>query len=468
MIIIPLLLTSVLAVVTAQTLVMQDLSNNHGYLPIKLEDIEIIDSYKTIIHIINTTQYLEIANHLQENIHRLTGTYTRDTLLLYSIRQNMETCKTKIKNLIPQFGQKLGKGLKVMVGTMSSEDERKILQNIHMLEESSHKTMTTIDESKISNITARINLHQNTSQKYINRVKPEIANRSLNLEDEIIFLENIFKINIDINLLTEHVNEIGHVIFNSKLGVIPTDILTTEEFSYIDKISSYLHTKVSLSYKGNLVILALKVPSFINDTFSKIIFEPIPDKQNKSLILKANKVLVHKEDVYKADTIEFNKLTPIEDECLTNIVKNLEPKCTMGVKTNQEEKEIFPGLIIFKNYQDKIVTNCKHSEKFENIKTYLLKFENCFVRTKVKTYENYNININEMYILEELILKMNANNTTYSNLNETLRIVYHKLVKNTIISTTICLSLTIILFSILSILYIKTKNKTHTIVSMDL
>lgn len=483
------LLTSLLTTTTAQTLEMKDLSDNHGYLPIKLKDIEIIDNYATIIHIINTTQYKETTNLLEENIQRLTNTYTNVTPLLDSIKKSMELCKTKIRNLIPKFRQKrglinaIGKGLKYVTGTMDSDDEEKILRKFQTLEKNNDETMTTIDEltylstslsRKISNITDHINIQQKAVQSYVNKFKTEIANRILNLEDETIFLENIFQINNDINLLIDHINEIGHVIFNTKLGAIPSDILTTEEFNYIDTVESYLHAKVSLSYREDLIILTLKIPKFLKETFAEIIFEPLPDKQNKSLILDENTVLIHGNEVYKANTVEYNKLTKINDECLTNIAKNLEPKCAMDVRPNQEEKEIYPGLLIFKNHKDRITTNCKHSYNFENIRTYLLKFENCIVKTKIKTYENYKININEMYVLEKFILKINENNVSYPNLsiknmvfNETLDIVNHKLSRNTLISTSSNLSFTFILFSILAIIYIKTKNRTYIISSSE-
>lgn len=176
------------------------------------------------------------------------------------------------------------------------------------------------------------------------------------------------------------------MIFNTKLEVIPSDILSAEEFSYVVKIQSHVHTKVSLSYKDSLVVLTLKIPSLLNYTYAKIVFEPITDKQNKSLIIKDNTILVHKDNVCKADTVEYKKLTKRDDECLTNIMNDLEPKCIMNVWTSQEEKEIFPGLIIFwKNYENKITTNCKHWYNFENIKTYVLKFKNCILKTKIRT-----------------------------------------------------------------------------------
>lgn len=482
-------LISTFTTISTQQLEVQDLSNNHGYLPIKLRDVDIIENYAKIIHIINTTQYLETADILQDNVRKLTSTYTNVTPLLYSINQSMTLCKTKIRNLIPKFREKrglinaIGKGLKYVAGTMDSEDETKIFERIQNIEKTNGETIVALDEltylstsisDRIFNITDHINSQQKFVQKYINKFKTEVENRILNLEDETIFLENIFQINNDLNLLMDHVNEIGHVIFNSKLGVVPSDILTAKEYAFINRTESYFHTQVSVSYRGNLVILALNIPNFFNETFAEVIFESLPDKQNKSLVLHDNRVLINKNEVYKSGTLEYKKLIKIHDDCLTNIVKNLEPLCPMNISIKQEEKEIYPGLLIFKNYKDKIVTNCKNSYNLENIKTYLLKFENCIVKTKLKTYENYKININEMFILEKFMLKINEDNASYPNLtikeihfNETLKIVNHKLNRNTLINTYSNLSFTTIVIFIVILIYIKNNKRTYIVSSSE-
>lgn len=41
----------------AQTLDIQDLSNNNGYIPIKTGETKTIEHYTKILHIINTTEY---------------------------------------------------------------------------------------------------------------------------------------------------------------------------------------------------------------------------------------------------------------------------------------------------------------------------------------------------------------------------------------------------------------------------
>lgn len=484
------LLITLSTITNAQFIDIQDLTNNHGYIPIKIKDVKIIDKYIKIIHVINTTQYLETANILQENIHKLANTYTNISPLLDSVNKSMDICKTKIKNLTPKFRQKrglvnaIGKGLKYVTGTMDSDDEKEIFNKINTLVKNNRDTMTALDEisylstsmsDKIFNITNHINNQQKIVQKYVNKFKTEVQNKILDLEDETIFLQNVFQINNDVNLLMDHINEIGLVIFNSKLGIIPSDILTKEEYNFIDGIESYLQTKVSLTYRENFVILTLSVPRFLNESFSEVIFEPLPNNENKTLILNQNTVLIYKNETYKSNTLEYKNLEKINDNCLTDIIQNVEPKCNMNITKNQEEREIFPGLLIFKHYQDKIETNCKNPYKLENFKTYLLKFENCIVKTQLRTYENYKINVKEMFILEKFILKIKESNSSFNDLdikeihfNETIKIVKHKLLKTTLIHTGSSIGIFIILIALFIIMYFRTqKTKTYIVSSSE-
>lgn len=43
--------------IRTQSLEIQNLNDNNGYVTIKLEDVRIIRNYKKVLHIINTTEY---------------------------------------------------------------------------------------------------------------------------------------------------------------------------------------------------------------------------------------------------------------------------------------------------------------------------------------------------------------------------------------------------------------------------
>lgn len=485
----PLITLLLLRTVKPQILDVQDLSDNHGYLPIKIKDVDIVDYYIKVIHVINTTKYIDTANMINDNIQKLANTYSNVTPLLESIGKSMDLCRTKISNLIPKFRQKrgliniIGKGLKYLTGTMDNDDEENILNHFSRVDKFNNETSTEIDQltylsttlsNKVSNITAHINDQQHIIQTYIHRFKKHIGNRILNLEDETTFLENIFRINNDLNLLTNHVDEIGHVIFNSRLGVIPSDILTKEEYELMDKIESYLHTNISVKYRHNLVILTLQIPRFLNETFSEVLLEPIPNEFNRSLALKDNTFLIHKNETYNTDTFEYKKLRKVKDSCIQNIVKSIEPNCKMSLSIIEEEREIYPGLLIFKNFKSKIETNCNTTVNFEKIKTFLIKFENCNVKTEHRSYENYKINVKEMFVIEKFMLKVKENNESLPDLhldplkfNDTITLINRKLLSNNMLNISSNVSALIVIISIIILIYIRMNKRIYILSSSE-
>lgn len=61
-------------------------------------------------------------------------------------------------------------------------------------------------------------------------------------------MKHLYQIDSDINLLKNHIDDIGRVIFTSKLGIIPTDILNDKEIEIIDNFKTYTKTKVAISF----------------------------------------------------------------------------------------------------------------------------------------------------------------------------------------------------------------------------
>lgn len=101
---------------------------------------------------------------------------------------------------------------------------------------------------QIQNITEHINKQQNIVGKCINKFKYEVQNKISTLEDEVTFMKHLYQIDSDINLLKNHIDGIGRVIFTSKLGIIPTDILNDKEIEIIDNFKTYTKTKVAISF----------------------------------------------------------------------------------------------------------------------------------------------------------------------------------------------------------------------------
>lgn len=413
----------------AQQFDIQDLTNNNGYIPIKTGELKTISHYDKILHFINLTTYDETMVLISDNINTLKATTFEDKQLLDTINKNFILLNAKIANLHTHSKSKrglfnaLGKGLKYIAGSMDSDDEREIRDAITKLHDGKQITDDSMNKliyvnnfmsQQIDNITRHINRQQILISKYINNFREETQNRIKTLEDEVRFIEQTYKIDNDISLLRNHIDDIGQIIFSSKLGIIPTDILTQKELNLITDFDSYSSMKIVVFFQNNNIILTILIPQFSPNILSKIKFEPLPNTLNKSIVLSQYEILVDKNkeiyDLNVKDNLEKN-LINIENDCITNILNFKEAQCKLNTFAKTSVIEIVSGIIIFKNFNEKITHDCNELE-IKQKGTFLIKFENCKFIVLNKTYTNVNIKIYETFVLPNLITKIRENNVT--------------------------------------------------------
>lgn len=424
------LLTSIVHLLNSQKLYIQDLTNNNGYIPIKEEkDIRIIDHYHRVFHFINLTQYHHSIETIEKNIKLLDESISDTKPLLETIKNNFVLLKVKINNLSPNFRNKrglinaLGKGIKFITGNLDSEDEKEIKNTLETLtkgmqnnsiEMNSFVQISETLSSQIRNTTMHINKQQAIVTRYINNFRNEIQNKISTLEDEVIFLKHIYQVDNDITLLRNHVDDIGQVIFTSKLGIIPTDILDQQELQLIEDFESYTNIKINVIFLEETISIVLSIPKYSPNSLSKITFEPIPNKENKSLYLEENQILLDKNlNIFHINTLNnlIKNLKPFSDPCIENIVHNNEAKCTLRKFDFLEVKEIKQGFLLFKNFYGNLTENCIHENHGKFSGTFILKFENCNVTIENKIYYNDKLKLKENVILSHLITDIKENKT---------------------------------------------------------
>lgn len=92
----------------AQTLDIQDLSNNNGYIPIKTGETKTIEHYTKILHIINTTEYERTLEMIKTNIDILKTSNTESKRLLDTVNKNFMIFKGKNRKPQPTFSKETG------------------------------------------------------------------------------------------------------------------------------------------------------------------------------------------------------------------------------------------------------------------------------------------------------------------------------------------------------------------------
>lgn len=424
-----LILLTITTLTATQTIDIHDLTNNNGYIPIKIGEHRVIEYYKKVLHIVNITEYEQTITIIKDNINVLQTSNTDSKTLLDTINKNYILLVTKVNNLIPHFKQRrglvniIGKGLKFIAGTMDSDDEEQINKALQLLSEDQKMITSKLDNqifinqeisSQIQNITNHINFQQTIIKDYLNTFKDTLQNRIETIEDELIFMQRIHQIDNDITLLRNHVDDIGQIIFSSKLGIIPTDILTKTELDLIDDYDTYENIKITVTFHDNNIAIILSIPQYSKETLSQILFEPIPNKENFSIFIENNEVFTDKNNNIFELNVKDNllkNLVEVKDDCVKNIIKFEEANCKLKSLDYQEIKEIIPGILVFKNFRNNpIKHNCNDMEiKMQG--TFIIKFENCNITTLNKTYVNLNIRIHEKFILPNSITKIRGNYT---------------------------------------------------------
>lgn len=428
-----------------QQIDIQDLTNNNGYIPIKIGEHRTINHYDKILHFINLTTYDQAISLIADNIKALKATTFEDERLIDTLDKSFNLLKAKIDYLQPRFKTKraliniLGKGLKYIAGTMDSDDEQQIMNALDKIQKNEQATTDDVNKmiynnnfltNQINNITTHINKQQILIQTYINEFRETTQNKIKTLEDDLQFMQHTYQINNDITLLQNHINDIGQIIFSSKIGIIPTDILTQIELNHIHDFDSYKEIKIAVIFQNNNIIITILIPQFSSKNLSKIRFEPIPNKNNMTIVLENNEILLDENnniyDKYIKDNLEKN-LKIIENDCITNILNFEEAFCNLNPFFKSCISEIMPGIIVFKNFFSSIEHDC-NKLKIKQTGTFLIRFENFKISITNNTFENYNIKIYDTFILPNKITKIKGNHN-FTNKNLQLENLYTKQIK---------------------------------------
>lgn len=133
----------------------------------------------------------------------------------------------KIKFKKPHYRIKRGllniveKGMKYLTGVMDSDHEIEIMSRTDLI---SKKNKQLIDDSnkqiktnnrlneQIKIIASHIKNEQNNIENYFNNDSLIIDNKLHKLGKEVDFMEHVYQINYDINLLKDHVDSIEQII----------------------------------------------------------------------------------------------------------------------------------------------------------------------------------------------------------------------------------------------------------------
>lgn len=407
-----------------QYIEIQNLNENNGYITLKTGQRRIIHDLRKSIHIINITEFESNTNNIRNTISVLGNLTTESDPSFLSMIHNFNILQSKLNGLKPHIRHKrglinvIGKGLKIITGTMDSDDETLITKEIENLSNINHRLVTEANSqisinTQISEQIKNISRHINNQQKLITQELSTYTNKlgqeTINLKNDLEIFRQIFQVNYDITLLRNHIDDIEQIILSSRLNILSRNILSEEEIELISDIEAFKDIRVTVACYGIDIVIIVFIPIYSNKIFYNLIIEPIPTIENKTLSLEENTYLMDENKLLYSKIVKDNlkrNLIKIENGCLNKIVKSENATCKMEKCNSEIIKEISPGLLIIKNNQKTSITQNCNNENLKLFRNSLIKFENCKLLIENNTYTNAFIKIKDHVLFPHYALKI--------------------------------------------------------------
>jgi Gypsy protein/Baculovirus F protein len=420
-----------------------------------MNEARIIEGHFKLIHMIELDNYKDNLNNIKINIEKLKD-HKKLGITLKTIRTKFIMLENSLNLIYPQFRSKrgllniLGSGIKFITGNMDNDDAIEInnkideitLNNKQLIQ--SQNDQTQINQEMINrfkNITIHINDQQKSIENYLINIQNQINSKIGDGIHDFQYLQYIYQINFDMDILRNHLDDIYECIQMAKLNIISKNILSPNELNFIkDKLNNqkiqidtleqiYEHLQLQAFYNQTNLIFVIKIPKLKSDIFTEYLLEPIPTINDKTLdvpydnILKNTKqAYFEKQKCYSVNHVKFcdskGLINITNDKCYMNIINEKDGTCNFN-KNNKDTiiKQLSNNHIILKNGKNiSIKSNCNLNRNITG--TILIKINNCPIEINGINYFSYTPTFKEeFYILPISKLNVKENSKFEQKLN---------------------------------------------------
>jgi len=353
-----------------------------------------------------------------------------------SLSTKLQQLRGRVERLLPKKRLRrglingLGKVVKIVTGNLDEDDGRRIENNFKTITNNQKELTAKANKQEIfnndikerfNNITEHINREQQIINQYLNNYKNMIF-KNLNSEHHISHtLQYISRININIDVLSNHLNNIEESMLLARLNIVPNFIVSEQELTIIrhelndpelcnlsnEHILDILELDTFMI--GIKINFRIKIPTFKQDVYQFSHIVPLPINESKFLILPKYMAYHDAKDVHyfmnKCNRVDKHyiceNLLSIRDnpetECLNSIFTLNAANCKVKDVGNKEIiTEIEPGhILILNTVNSTIASNC--TTKFSIKGSALVTFKNCEVSINQIPYDK------ELSLYEEKI-----------------------------------------------------------------
>lgn len=370
----------------------QDVSNNNGLLIFQIDRVKIKRGYERVIHQINLNNLKNNIIHIENLANKINVT----THLTNTFDYKLKLSYRKIDNLLPKRTRRgliniLGSAVKFIAGNPDYDDLLLINQNFEAQETNINKI--------ISNESKQIKIN-NLLEQQVNKVSETLSNIKQSMQttqNELNIVNLIFNLDIIIRML----EDLEEQVLLSKSNLINKNILGFREKEYIwnfltqqnlkltyeDEI--FVHISSIVVIKDNQFIVIAKIPIVENRDYELLKLETI-GRNGTRINTDVKYVARHKNRLFKqvSRCTICDETNPLTDECIFNILNNLQAKCSFSKQSEHPEfREILPGTILVDTATGVQVTDSCGDSRIIATPT-VVETENCTIRIENSTFDN--------------------------------------------------------------------------------
>lgn len=403
-----------------------DLTHRNGLLPINLGNARLITSYKDLIHIVQLDKYKENIDNIHDSLAIFDNT-TEYTGMVEILKRKVDEVKTKLDAMMPHKRTKrglidgLGTIIKGITGNLDANDAIRINNEINKIFDNERQLETKLTQQsqlngqmieRFGNITAHINQQQKTITDYLKHINEISKNQIRNDNRNIKYSQYMNQININIDVLDNHLNGISEAIILAKFNIISKMILNPQELTELYRLfeeqninitsDEHIYELLSLqAYSNNSnIIFNIRIPVLSKESYFLFHLIPLPINKTRTILTKPYAILGH-EHIQELD----NKCQNIEGTfyCLetTNLEKVSHSKCVASILNHkpaechiydrENDIEIFepePNHLLLISIPETMVNTTCGPNDFKAKGTLLIHFKDCEISINSITYSS--------------------------------------------------------------------------------
>lgn len=385
------------------TLTIEQIHSESGFAEIKMGEVEIVDRFDIILHIIHPKEILDIITSLEDNIKNLS--ISSQGILLNRVQSlRIKTSTLLPKTLLPERSKRglinaVGKGFKWLFGTLDEDDKLSIESHLKITDENNHKVIETVNEQiKINeNFNNSFSILKNILESDRNKIVSEFETIN-SLQKKILEREIFLEQQLRVQTLQEYLEKIQDNIVSARVGIAHPSILSEEEIeNYKIDIKKLSNIKVGIAkLRDDAIVFAIKIPTRMVQVNKKLII-PIANSNNKQIDDDIEYLVRIKNKTFTFQNNFSSQELQLSKHCI--IKKN----CKLINSPEEEIIEIGNDFVVLNNIKNKhFASSCDEREVLLS-GNFIINFVNCSINVGTKTFYNNILEFTERFVIPNKI-----------------------------------------------------------------